>query len=104
MATAPTPPPLVPCVPARLDQIAASLRDARFNTEKQDRLREAVQGTSFTAAQARYLMGQFDFGSDQIEAGVTLYRHISDPEQWYQVYEVFTFKNNAKRLRDKVGR
>jgi hypothetical protein len=97
-------PELLRCAPARLDQIASSLREARFNSEKQERLADAVKGTSFTAEQATYLMAQFDFGSDQIEAGVRLYPHISDPENWFRVYEVFTFKNDARRLREKVGR
>ncbi len=90
--------------PASFDRILSSVQRESFSDQKLAILRSAAMDHRFTSAQAARLMDAFDFGQDQVEAGAILYPAVVDPENWYQVYEVFDFSSDADALRRRVGR
>lgn len=106
-ATAPPPTPPAqrgpPATPARMDELLYSIDQRGFPSAKQEVIRAAARTTWFDTAQVILVLQSFAFGSDQVEAAVTLYPRVTDPQRWEQVYSVFTFDSDRKALRAKVG-
>jgi hypothetical protein len=106
-ATAPPPTPPAqrgpPATPARMDELLYAIDQRGFPSAKQEVIRAAARTTWFNTAQVILVLQSFAFGSDQVEAAVTLYPRVTDPQRWEQVYSVFTFDSDRKALRAKVG-
>ena len=46
----------------------------------------------------------FDFDDGRITAGVHLYPMLTDPENMFTVYEVFTFDGKKTAFREAIGK
>lgn len=52
--------------------------------------------------QARQLLKEFSFDDDRVKAGVHLYPRLTDPENFFTVFDVFTFDSSRTSLREKL--
>lgn len=89
--------------PADFDALLASVAGNSFASQQLKLLRAGSAGQAFTVAQVMALMRCFSFGRDQVEAALMLHPKVVDPENWPQVYGVFTFSTDATRLQERLA-
>lgn len=99
------PRPVEPVVttPAELAGILRALEGTSFDKDRLPVLRSAVRDRAFTTDQVKTLLGTFDFSKNQVDAAILLHPQVVDPQNWYSVYEVFTFESDKRRLRQAIG-
>jgi hypothetical protein len=99
------PPPLPP-LPMGAGPFAAlidAVEAESFGDEKVAVLRQAAANNLFSVAQVRQLLPLYTFSDEKIEAAVALYPRTIDAENWFQVYQEFTFDSDKDELRDRLG-
>lgn len=89
--------------PEDFDALLASVSGNSFASQQLKLLRAGASGQAFTVAQVMALMRCFSFGRDQVEAALMLHPKVVDPENWEQVYSVFTFSTDATRLQERLA-
>jgi hypothetical protein len=78
------------------------VRGNAFDNEKASFVESHAKTPYFTSAQVRDILKTFSFDDGRVQAGVALYPRITDPENFFVVYEVFTFDTGRKALREKL--
>lgn len=99
----PPPPGPVPVDPAEFAALLAAVKGESFPDDRLQRLRDVVQGRHFVVDQVLQLLRTFDFPDRQVEAAVLLHPHTLDPQDWYRVYDTFTFSTHKDELRRRLG-
>jgi hypothetical protein len=79
-----------------------SVKGNTFDNEKASFVESQASTRYFTSAQARDILKTFSFDDGRVTAGLALYPRVIDPENFFVVYEVFTFDTGRKALRDKL--
>lgn len=69
-----------------------------FTSEKMSFLREQMHIQHFSSAQAATLMEQLAFDSDKLEFAKMVYPKIIDPQNFFLVYEKFSFSSTREQL------
>jgi hypothetical protein len=64
----------------------------------------ALKGVRLTCEQLKAILKTFDFDDGRITAGAHLYPMLTDPENIFTVYEVFTFDTKRNAFRDAIGK
>jgi len=97
------PPPPFICPPGDFQRIVAAIQGESFANEQLRVLQDASRDRWFTVDQIKGLVNLFTFGDDKVNAAAMLHGHAADPENWYLIYEAFTFDSDKKKLQQRVG-
>jgi hypothetical protein len=79
------------------------LHGAAFSEDRLNLLRTAAADNFFTAAQAKAVLESFSFSAEQLQAAKVLAPRLTDPENGFQLYDVFRFEADRAALRDILG-
>jgi hypothetical protein len=99
------PPPPAPAAmtPASFASMKAAIQLESFSDGKLRVLREALRGRLLSVAQAREILPLYTFSADRVEAAVTLYPALVDPQDFYQLYGCFDFDADKEEVRKRLG-
>ncbi len=93
-----------PMTPEAFARLLKALEDASFSDEKYAIVKEAASKNYFTSKQVLEVLKRFDFESDRLKVAKLLYPRVVDPENFFVVYEAFTFSSSKEELRGWVER
>jgi hypothetical protein len=88
--------------PQDVDALAASLKQRSFESTRLEVAKDALSQTGLYALDLQRLLRSFDFESSRVELAKFAYPHVADPQNFYRVYEVFTFDSSIQELRKAV--
>lgn len=80
-----------------------TLEKEPFTTDKKTFVTSQIKNTLFTAEQIRLILRQFSFDSDRLEVAKTLYHVCYDKNNFFKVYDVFSFSSDRKKLMEYVA-
>jgi hypothetical protein len=87
------------CSEADLEEILARLGKASFDDGRTRMLESFAADRSFTCDQVVRLVGTFTFGDGQVRAVRILNPRIIDRQNFFKIYDVFTFDSDKDRVR-----
>lgn len=73
-------------------------RNATFDKDKVIFIEQQTQNTFFTSQQIKTLLDTFSFDESRLQTAKLLYNNCTDIENFYVVYDAFTFDKNKKEL------
>lgn len=82
--------------------LSASIKSKSFSDSKMTIAQQALASKCPTSAQVRDLMGLFDFEDDRLELAKYAYDRVSDPSNFYQVNDAFTFEMTIDELNEYI--
>ncbi|MBN2378365.1 DUF4476 domain-containing protein [candidate division WOR-3 bacterium] len=85
-----------------LDKFLAALEGAGFSDAKVAMIEEFARSNWFTVDQIGEIVDKVPFGGDMVEAIVSMYPHIVDPENTYKLYEHVTFSDDRELLKERL--
>ena len=85
-----------------LKQILKALEAEAFSDSRLEALSSAKTGRTFTVNQVKTIVDSFSFGDDKVDAAAMLFDHVSDPENWFAVYDSLPFDSDRKALRKRT--
>ena len=104
-AVLPPPPPMQQC--GMMDGDFANLKNSISNASfKDDRLRiiqSAAPYNTFWVSQVVEILNLMSFDDEKIDAAVILYNSVCDVNNWYQVYNAFSFSSSKDTLNQRLG-
>lgn len=80
----------------------ASFRKQAFDKDKYTFLENNLQTHFVTSEQAASIMKELSFDTDRIRAAVFLHKHVTDPEYFYRVLDVFSFDTSKKTVTERI--
>ncbi|NLJ06460.1 MAG: DUF4476 domain-containing protein [Sphingobacteriales bacterium] len=80
------------------------IRNESFDANKIKIIRHALKYNYFSSMQIYQMLTLFTFDSYRLEAAKASWHSVSDPENFYIVYQVFTFRSNAEELEEYILR
>ncbi|TYZ11501.1 DUF4476 domain-containing protein [Hymenobacter lutimineralis] len=83
---------------ADVDALLRVLDKKPFDSEKLPIAKEALAQSAIRTEELKRLLKGFDFESQRLEMAKYSYEHVADPQNFYQVYELFNFDSNVKEL------
>jgi hypothetical protein len=87
------------CPDVELEEILARLRKASFDDGRAKTLESAATERGFTCAQVVQLVKTFSFGDGQVNAVRILNPRIVDRQNFFKIYDAFTFDSDKDRVR-----
>ena len=99
----PGPPPLAYTSDQEMGQLIGALRQEPFDDDRLAVLRDIARGRAFTSAQVERFLRNLTFDDAKVEAAVMLHGQVVDPQNWYQIYDAFTFGSSRNEVRRRVG-
>ncbi len=93
-----------PMRPTAFMRLLAALEEASFSDEKYAIVKEAASKNYFKSEQVLKILKKFSFESDRLKVAKLLYPRVVDPENFFVVYEAFTFSSSKEELRKWVER
>ena len=91
-----------PMSPRAFASLLRMLEEASFSDEKYSIVREAASKNYFTSQQVLQILKKFDFEDDRLKVAKLLYPRVVDPENFFIVYDAFTFSSSKRELRKWV--
>lgn len=87
-------------------EFQALLKGLQAETFDKDKVRltSSLKAVRLTCQQLKTLLKAFAFDDGRITAGLHLYPMLTDPENVFTVYEVFTFGSKKDEFRDAIGK
>lgn len=106
-----TPEPVV-CAPAPVyhmddhafNGLMNTLRGMHFESSKMSVARNAIRSNRFTARQAADIVGVMTFDSSRLELAKLAYLSTVDKENFWVVYDLFTFESSIVELNEYISR
>jgi len=91
-----------PMSPEAFSALLRMLEKASFSDEKYSIVKEAASKNYFTSEQVLQILREFDFEDDRLKVAKLLYPKVVDPENFFIVYDAFTFSSSKRELRKWV--
>jgi hypothetical protein len=79
-----------------------TLKGQSFDDGKAAFVENYGRSRSFSSAQVRDMLKEFSFDDGRSKAALALYSRVTDPENFYQALEAFSFDSNRKALQEKL--
>ena len=96
----PPPAPVVyPMTDAALQDLMGAMRRQSFSRDQLGVLQQATPHNYFLVAQAQQVLGLFSFSGDRLSAMRQLKPRLLDRENFYKLYDSFTFSSEKEELR-----
>jgi hypothetical protein len=88
---------------AELQRIVTKIEAESFSDDQLALVGAVAKASWFTADQVLAVMKACDWDDTRIEAAVLLYPRTVDADNWYLVYEAFTYSSSKRKLRERLG-
>lgn len=85
-------------------RLLRSVKGKSFPKERLAAIREAAKYNSFTVRQVVRLIGACTFESTKVDVAVMLHPYVVDVENWFEVYDAFTFPSSRKKVQRRLRR
>jgi hypothetical protein len=92
-----------PFEPGELNELAQDLRQQSTDAERLRTATQALDQSSLRADELATLMQAFTHDESRIELARYGYAHLSDPQNFSQVYRALQFNSSIRTLRQAVG-
>lgn len=89
--------------PRSFDALIASVENKTFTNDKKRVIYTAGNHNRFSVMQVRHLLSKLTFDSDRVEVAANLYDRVEDKQNWFQVYDMFTFSSSRDDLNRRLG-
>jgi len=80
-------------------RLLKAVKEAPFSSEKLTLIEDAASKNYFKSEQVLQLLKTFNFDSYRLKAAKVLYPRVVDPENFFIVYDAFTFSSSKEELR-----
>ena len=101
-------PPVIPVVYGMDDYafggLMNTLRNMSFESSRMAVARNAIMSNSFTSRQVADIMGLMTFDSSRLELAKLAYGKTIDRENYWVVYDLFTFESSIVELNNYISR
>lgn len=84
--------------------ITAIKRDAQYDDNKTGMILNAAKYNSFKALQIYELIHVLSFEKGKLQLAKQLYAHCIDKQNFYQVYEAFSFESSKRELNEFIAK
>ncbi|MFA5623998.1 MAG: DUF4476 domain-containing protein [Bradymonadales bacterium] len=81
-----------------LDSVESEFNDS----SKLDLVQEQTAHSPFTSAQVAKILRVFSFDNTRVQAAISLYPNVVDPQNWHTVYNEFEFDANKDEVRRSI--
>jgi hypothetical protein len=92
-----------PFDPQEITELTQDLRQSATDAERLRMATQTLDQSSLRANDLAALMGTFTHDESRIELARFGYAHVSDPQNFSQVYRALQFKSSIRTLRQAVG-
>jgi hypothetical protein len=89
--------------PQDVDALVQAVKQRPFEATKLSMAKEALSQSSIASADLKRLMRSFDFEASRVELAKYAHSHVSDPQNFYRVYESFDFDASIQEVQQAVG-
>lgn len=83
---------------ADVDDLIRAVDAKSFDSGKLSIAKDALSQADIRSEDLKRLLRRFDFESQRLELAKYASSHVADPQNFYQVYELFNFDSNIKEL------
>lgn len=94
---------LAPMNPRDAAGLAQALSQCAFDDQRLDIARQALERSSLRAVELAALVRTLSYDRSQQELAKLGYAHVVDPQNFYRVYEAFTFPTSAREVQQALG-
>ncbi len=94
---------LSPMSPRDVADLAQALSRCQFDDQRLDIAHQALDRSSLRSAELAALVRTMSFDKSQKELAKFGYAHMSDPQNFYRVYDAFTFPLSAREVQRELG-
>ncbi len=94
------------CADARyfnVDRLIDQMNCERFDGRKVQLAKHAIQQNSVFAYDLHYILEQMTFDDSKLELAAFAYSRVCDVEEYYLVFEAFSFQSSIRRLKRLTG-
>lgn len=88
---------------AAFQDLSLRMRNARFENDRLLIAKEYARNFPITSAQTADIMRMFSFESSRLHFARFAHRHVVDPQNYYIVYDAFSFSSSRHQLRRQLG-
>lgn len=85
------------------NQLVSSINAQSFGSDKLNVLRQALGSNYITCSQLVQLLPLFDFDSDRVDAAVTAFPSLTDPQNAFTLSSSFDFSSSFSDFQSRVG-
>ncbi|MGV4438711.1 DUF4476 domain-containing protein [Ornithobacterium rhinotracheale] len=85
-------------------QIMDKLNQNTFDSNKMQFLQSVVPMNVFTSSEIKQILRTFSFDKDRLKAAKLLFDYCVDKQNFYEVYDVFTFEYSKRELMDYLSK
>jgi hypothetical protein len=89
--------------PQDVDALLRAVQQRPFEATKLSTAKEALSQSSIRAEDLQRLLRTLDFEASRVELAKYAHSHVSDPENFYRVYEAFEFEASVQEVQRAVG-
>lgn len=89
--------------PQDVDALMRALNAKSAESSKLDIAKEVLGQSAINAVDLKRVLGEFDFESNKVELAKFAHPRVADPQNFYQVYEVFNFDSSIRDVQRAVG-
>ncbi len=89
--------------PQEVSSLVQAVKQRPFESSKLSVAKEALAQSSMQSDDLKRLLRSFDFESSRVELAKFAYAHVSDPENFYRVYEAFDFDASTQEVQQAIG-
>lgn len=89
--------------PQDVDALVQAIKQRPFEASKLGTAKEALAQSAIQADDLKRLLRSLDFEASRVELAKFAHSHVSDPQNFYRVYEAFDFDNNAREVQRAVA-
>jgi hypothetical protein len=89
---------------SEIDAIVMSMGLQISSSSKLAIVREGVSGRWITVTQLGRLMDELSYSADRVDCAASLHANVSDPQNFYQVYNHLPFEADRDTLRVRIGK
>ena len=94
---------LRPLAPAEVTDLTQALRSRSFDDARLPIVKQALAQSAVRADELAQLIGTLSFDKSRIELAEYGYAHLSDPQNFYRVYDVLHYPSSIREVQQALG-
>lgn len=99
----PAPPTIYPMHDADFANLMGVIRNRPFDSTRRQLAAQALATNYFTSGQVLHMLGLFSFDSSRLDVAKLAYTRVVDPQNYYIVFDAFTFDSSVRHLSDYMA-